>query len=88
MGPNCFSSWGPFLFPGGGGLKQTCPTPRRSISAFTAGGRISNSSYWREPGLRFSPEFVVLRFLESDLERNVADFHGSMKSRFYETAVL
>jgi len=69
-------------------LKQTCPTPRRSISAFTAGGRISNSSYWREPGLRFSPEFVVLRFLESDLERNVADFHGSMKSRFYETAVL
>lgn len=39
--------------------------------------------YLRELGLRFHPDLVILGFFESDLDRNVADFHGYMKPRFY-----
>ncbi len=56
---------------------------QRLFAAISIGFAIGFSVLVAELGLRFSPDLVVLGFFESDLEGNVADFHGYMKPRFY-----
>jgi hypothetical protein len=55
---------------------------QRLFAAISIGFAIGFSVLVAELGLRFSPDLVVLGFFESDLEGNVADFHGYMKPRF------